>query len=218
MGDIQGNEKSRIFADYADPRSEQQKWVRAVRSGDEKAFRRIFETFYNPLLRFAYRCVHSEAIAEELVQDVFLWIWEKREEWKVEGKLQSYLFRAVKYKAVDYWRRERTRQRYRKKWSEDQQQYTSPELHFEEGKEEDTFAGAVQQAIEELPGRSRIIYKLSRLEGLTYREIAEVLEISPKTVESHMSRALNFLREYLVRHNHVLLMFNVLFAEILFFG
>src|SRR5690554_6662139 len=87
-----------------DPLSVEDQWVEAVRKGNREVFRRIFETWYNPLLRFAFRYVRSETVAEGLVQDLFLWIWEHRESWNVEGKLQTYLFRAIKYKSMDYWR------------------------------------------------------------------------------------------------------------------
>lgn len=166
----------------------------------------MFEIYYDPLLRFAFRYVRSEAIAEGLVQNVFLWIWENRQEWNVEEKLKTYMFRAVKYKAVDYWRHERTRQKYTARFSEEREHYISPGVNSKP--EESEFIQAVQQAVEELPERPRMVYKLSRLEGLTYREIAEVLEISPKTVETHMSRALDFLRKRLAKYMPLLSVFD----------
>lgn len=182
-----------------DRHAEETHWIKAIRDGEKEVFRQMFEAYYDPLLRFAFRYVRSKAVAEGLVQNVFLWIWENRAEWQVEGSLRTYLFRAVKYKAMDYWRRERTRQRYMEQLSEEQESCTVPKVP-NEPEEKGAFVRAVRQAIEELPERPRMVYKLSRLEGLTYREIANVLEISPKTVETHMSRALDFLRERLIRH------------------
>lgn len=162
----------------------------------------MFVAWYDPLLRFAFRYVRSEPVAEGLVQDVFLWIWENREEWVVEGKLKTYLFRAIKYKAIDHWRKERTREEYMKQFSKSRTLHIDPKVPNKT--EESAFVQAAQQAIEELPEKARMVYKLSRLEGLTYNEIAEVLEVSPKTVETHMSRALTFLRERLSRYLSVL--------------
>ena len=179
--------------------TEEKNWVKAIQSGDKKVFRLMFDTYYHPLLRFAFRYVKAEAIAEELVQNIFLWIWENRHEWNVNGKLKTYLFRAIKYKAMDYGRQERTRRQYIDQFSEEEEREFKTDLDVQEQKES-KFIQVVQETIEELPERPRMIYKLSRLEGLTYSEIAEVLEISPKTVEAHMSRALSFLRERLAKY------------------
>lgn len=161
----------------------------------------MFETYYNPLLRFAYRFVKSESIAEGLVQDVFLWIWENREAWNVEGNLKTYLFRAVKYKAIDYWRKEQTKATFLEQLSFESENRSSLDLSQMYNEDVDEFAKAVQITIEELPERPRLIYKLNRLEGLTYLEIADVLEISVKTVESHMSRAIGILKNNLEKYN-----------------
>lgn len=181
-------------------------WVQAVQGGDKKTFKLIFETYYHPLTRFAYRYLKSEPEAESAVQDVFLWIWEKRETWSVEGKLKTYLFRAVKYQCLDLIRRQDVRKKYIRELAESQEQVQPPNIHGA-GFDEEKFRKLTKEAIEDLPERARIIYKLSRVEGLTYSEIADVLEISPKTVESQMSRALNILRTRL--SNYLGLLFAV---------
>lgn len=180
----------------------EREWVNAIRSGDRGIFRRMCETYYEPLLWFSYRYVKSKVIAEEIVQELFLWIWENREGWTVDGKLKTYLFRAAKYKSLDHCRRERTRKIYLEKFSQSQTSHTNPVEPDKSG--QNHFVREVQQAIEKLPEKSRMIYKLNRLEGLTYREISEVLEISPKTVESHMSKSLDILRKQLARYLHTL--------------
>lgn len=199
-----GSESISDFDCYA----EEQGWIEGIRIGDKKAFRTMFEAYYDSLLRFAFRYVHSETIAEGLVQNVFLWIWNKREEWEVEGKLKTYLFRAVKYEAIDHLRHKRTEEQYIEKFSELRNPYVDPQISYKS--EESEFISAARQAIEELPERARVVYKLSRLEGLTYKEIAEVLEISPKTVESHMSRALGFLRERLSKYLPAILVLDMI--------
>lgn len=170
--------------------------VNAVRRGDKHAFKSIFENYYNPLLRFAYRYVHSEAVAEGVVQDIFLWIWENRNTWTVEGKLKTYLFRAVKHRAIDKWRQKSTEDKYIEQYTVFLSSPRTEQKSIEESEDQEFFQAA-QKAIEALPKKSRIVYKLNRLEGLTYQEISEILEVSPKTVESHMSRALKILRNRL---------------------
>lgn len=193
----------------------EQQWVEAVRNSDKKAFKKIFETYYDALTRFAFRYLKSSTEAESAVQDVFLWIWEKRKKWQVEGTLKTYLFRSVKYKALDRLRHEEVKKRYVREHGRWQTKSKNPEIIItEKENEEEKFARAAQDAIEELPDRARIIYKMSRLEGLTYNEIADVLEISPKTVESQMSRALDILRSKLSKYLSVILMLKM--ADTLF--
>lgn len=180
--------------------------IEAVRNSNKEAFRNIFETYYESLLRFAYRYLNSGAEAEGVVQDVFLWIWEKRENWHVEGSLKTYLFRAVKHKSIDRLRHEEMKKKYAHELSLWQKESVQPHTETEIEIDQEKFTQAAREAIEELPEGARIIYKMSRLEGLTYREIADVLEISPKTVESQMSRALDILRTRLSKYMGFLLM------------
>ncbi len=179
--------------------------IKAITKGNKDAFKIIFERYYNPLIRFAFRYVQCQSIAEGLVQDIFVWIWENRRSWTVDRNLKTYLFRAVKNRAIDYWRKESTYDKYVEDYSAYLSTFITESDTINEPEESD-FVRAARIAIEELPNKPRMIYKLNRLEGLTYREIAEVLEISPKTVESNMSRALNSLRQKLSSYMPVLLM------------
>jgi RNA polymerase sigma-70 factor, ECF subfamily len=180
-------------------------WEEAVRNGDKVAFRNIFDTYYESLICFAFRYVKSKVDAEWAVQEVFLWIWEKRRDWNVEGTLKTYLFRAVKYKCLDLLRHEEVKAKYIREHTYRQEKSVPAQIEIEAEFDEEKFKRLAQAAIEELPERTRIIYKMSRQEGLTYHEIADVLEISPKTVESQMSRALNILRTRLSKYLGVLL-------------
>lgn len=200
-----GNSSENISGAGSCDHTEERKWIGDIKAGKKDVFKEMFEAYYHPLVRFAYRYVWSEMIAEGIVQDVFLWIWENREGWKVEGKLKTYLFRAVKYKAVDYWRHERMKDEHLDRLYELQEFKTDPVIPDDLNGDE--LIKIVQDLIEQLPERPRMIYKLNRLEGLTYKEIADVLEISPKTVETHMSRALDYLRGKLTKYLSLLVVF-----------
>ncbi len=179
--------------------------IRSVREGSKNAFQNIFERYYEPLLSFAYRYLKNNADAEGVVQDVFLWIWENRESWSVDCSLKSYLFKSVKNQCLDYIRHDKTKNKYIREYS---LEYSEPEISFTDKDsrfDDENFEQIVKSTIEELPERAKLIYKMNRLEGLTYIEIAEVLEISPKTVESQISRALNILRIRLSKYMGVLL-------------
>jgi len=172
-------------------------WLDSIREGDDQAFEKLFHKYYLPLTRFAWGYTKSKAIAEELVQDLFLEIWEKRKTWTPFGELRPCLYRIVKEKCLNHLKHSKVKQKYDKKWVEE---WTNS-VHLPDDPDRDDDINRIitllNQAVELLPERSKMIYKLHKTDGLTYSEIAQVMEISQKTVESQMSRALRTLREKL---------------------
>lgn len=169
-------------------------WVEQASLGNHDAFEKIFLRFYGPLCKFAWRFLNSRHIAEEVVQDAFLSMWESRETLDSGQNIKSYLYQAVRNRALNYIKHEKVAERHNREitWINPE-----PATQIHSLDEESEFVRQVQQAISHLPEGARQIYKLSRKDGLTYQEIAEVLDISPKTVESQMSRALKMLRNTL---------------------
>ncbi|MEX0779725.1 MAG: RNA polymerase sigma-70 factor [Balneolales bacterium] len=172
-------------------------WVEKIREGDEKTFEVMFLTYYAPCVNLVNQIMGSVDLSECLVQDVFARIWEIRENWSPLCSVNAYLFKASKNKAYDYLKHEKIKQRYIDEKSLEQIEYSrSPN----ELLEETNLIAAVQTAIEKLPARGKLVYELHRQNGLTYKEIAKTLDISPKTVESQMSRVLNKLRQQLTHY------------------
>lgn len=169
-------------------------WVIKVREGDKSAFNKLFVKFYSPLCKFAWRYVRSSHISEELVQDAFLEVWELRASLDSDKSIKSYLYQIVRNRALNHLKHKSIAREHNKDiaWIN-----STPITQLHNFKEQSEFVRAAQKAIDELPDGARQIYKLSRKDGLTYREIAEVLDLSPKTVESQMSRALKILRREL---------------------
>jgi RNA polymerase sigma-70 factor (ECF subfamily) len=147
------------------------------------------------LSRFAWRYVHSKAVAEELAQEVFADIWAERASWEPGGSVKAYLFKAVKHKSIDHIRHKKVQQEYDPEWMENREEKTS--IDFEDRDGEEQIRRAIKKEIDALPSRSKMTFKLHRYDGLTYHEIAEVMDVSVKTVESQMSRTLKRLRERL---------------------
>lgn len=174
-------------------------WVKKIKKGDQKAFKKLFLRFYDPLCQFSWQYTHSRHISEELVQEVFLGLWQSRESLDPRKNIKSYLYKSVRNKALNHIKHKELAREYNRKieWVK-----PSPvtQHHSERKEEPSEFVQAAQRAIENLPSRARQVYKLSRREGLTYREIASVLDISVKTVESQMSRALKTLRQSLAQY------------------
>ncbi len=188
-----GNKKS--FND-SEPLLEEQ-WVRQVRERDDRsAFKKIFLAYYKRLHGFARTYVGNIQLAEDVVQSVFLNIWAQRESWEPAGSLKSYLFSAVKNEALNIVRHQRVVFD-----AEDEIAQKFRELRESKLTEDDAELEELRRDIEEglnqLPPRCRQIFVLNRRSGLTYSEIAEVLDISIGTVNTQMGRALKRLRDYL---------------------
>jgi RNA polymerase sigma-70 factor (ECF subfamily) len=165
---------------------------------DEQVFEKLFADWYGPLCAYAGSVLRDDSLAGEAVQAVFSRLWERRDQLKVQTSIKAYLFGCVYHECVSWMRREKSRRAYRtgvlaRVGSE---KGRSPENAFdrvEAGELEQRF----QQALDELPGQCRAIFQLSRFSGLKYRDIADQLAISVKTVEAQMTKALKLLRERL---------------------
>ena len=180
---------------YAD---DDRELIEAVRAGSESAFFALFHSHYEVLCRYAYRYVVSRAIAEELVSDVFLRVWAQRERWEVRGRVRAYLYGAVRNLAIDYLRRERVEQRLLAASGREQRLGGGSQSGgVEERLASEELAAAMQRAVDELPPRPRQVFLMRWQRHLTNAQIAASLGIAVKTVEMHMTRALDALREAL---------------------
>lgn len=181
-----------------DPLNEKE-CVKAIREGDEHAFKKLFLRYYDPLCNFSWRFTRSKAISEDIVQDVFSDMWNLRQSLDPQQSISVYLYQAVKNKALDHIDHQKVVRRYQSKAAHAGQNFTYIQRTIQP-RENAEFIKAVRQAIDDLPGRAQQVYTLHREDGLTYREIAEVMDISQKTVESQMSRALDLLRSRLNKY------------------
>jgi RNA polymerase sigma-70 factor (ECF subfamily) len=168
-----------------------------IRAGDAAAFEQLFRTYQLELREFANRYVDSWETAEELVHDVFVAIWARRQEWTVQGAVRAYLFGAVRNRALSHVRRELLERRWRA--SADPGPMGDADRHSEnEGQrnlEREERARLIKQVLAELPERCRLAVMLRWQRQLSYAEIGEVMGISIKTVEIHLTRGAKMLRE-----------------------
>lgn len=178
--------------------------IQRIQSGDKQAFEDLYRTYFPVLCDFVYRYVRSSSVSEELVQDLFLNIWIRRTEWEPEGTIRSYLYKSARNRAFDYLKHQKVERNYleerkiERKWEQESNRADVKQLRFyKEQSVNEELVQAVENALNQLPERRKVIFTLSREEGLTYKEIADVLNISVKTVETQMGRALKILREQL---------------------
>jgi len=169
----------------------------AIEPIDEEKFKELFLKYYQGLCNFAYNYLGSTHLSEEVVQEVFANFWEKKKDICHDANLKSYLYTSVRNRALDLLDKQETERKYISKFVLVKEMRGKEKVNYQEDSE---FVNQVKKAVNNLPERARMIYMLSRKEGLTYKEIAKTLDISIKTVESQMVRALKILRKQLVKY------------------
>lgn len=172
-----------------------------LEAGDLKAFEMLYNEQYTPLCHCAQRFVFDLDTAREIVQGVFVCIWEKRTSLPSEISIKAYLYTSVRNKCIDYLKHQNIENEYKKKWFKEVLKHNDNSLHTIDhpldGLITKELENTIKDAIKNLPEKCREIFELSRFKGLKYREIAEELSISVKTVETQMSRALEKLKKEL---------------------
>lgn len=187
--------ESRSAATAAAREREELAWFEGLRTGDEAAFESLFRAYAGPLYALAYSYVSSQAIAQELIQDLFARLWERRETLETPRSVYAYLFSAARNRAITYLRNQRVEHAFLERTVRREGARDAPSGSPQERDlEAQTLAEALDQAVRELPPRCREVFTLSREGRLTHAQMAEVLHIAPKTVQIHMGRALAFLR------------------------
>ena len=168
-------------------------WCRRIRAGEEAAVNELFEATCPALLRYARELTSREDFAQDAVQHAFIQVWKERAALRPEGSLKALLYTTVRHRALKQMRNEKNRSELASKRLEGPAAEPSPS----ETADAEMLGARIRDWISELPARRREAFRLSRFDQLSYREIAEVMDISVRTVESHVRHALDHLRERL---------------------
>lgn len=168
---------------------QQKELLQQLRANDKAALKGIFDEYYDTVFHAVYRIVSDKNTAEDLSQDVFMRLWEKRHQITINGPIGAYIRRMAINEGLGYLRK------HKKYGIEEIQDQHSPltssgEDVYMDGELEEQ----IQRAIATLPPRCKAVFILSRFEELSYKEIGLQLEISPKTVENQISKALKIMR------------------------
>lgn len=178
--------------------------INLIKSGDQKALEQLYEIYYFNLCNFALQFVKSADYAEEVVSDVFLNIWLKRETLSIRSNVKSYLFAATRNRALNFLKTPKVEFR---EIDEVHQNSTTTDLEPDAELNYSDTLNRIEKIINELPPQRRTIFKLSRIEGLKYREIAEVLSISVNTVQKQMTEAVKHIAKYYSKIHLILFSF-----------
>ncbi|MDZ7757966.1 RNA polymerase sigma-70 factor [Rhodohalobacter sp.] len=170
------------------------KLVEQIRSGDQCAFEKLFHLHYSRLCVFSNSYLKSLDLSRDVVQEVFIKIWDNREEFDIKHSLKAYLYQAVRNQSLNHL--EKNKQKIRLKESLKEQRDMLQERALDDFNTEE-LTQKIWKMVEELPERRKTIFILYRKHGLSYKEIAEVMGITRKTVENQMGKSLQFLRERL---------------------
>ena len=169
--------------------------IQSLARRDEASFEQVFKTHFKNLHAYACSITKEETVAEEVVQNIFVKLWEHSEALSISGSLPAYLYRAVYNESLNYLKHQKVRSAYGQHvvhTMKNETEHGGKKLQLKE------LEGRLAEAMNDLPEQCRTIFQLSRFEELRYREIADRLGLSIKTVENQMGKALKILRVKLV--------------------
>lgn len=173
--------------------SNEEKTLRALSNGDEDAFLKIYEEYWYKIFSIAYKRLGKKEIAEELTQELFLKLWEKRESLRPQ-KIGNYLCVSIKNSVIDHINSGLVANKYidfYKAFAQLSCSNTQNSIEFEDLTE------AIERGLLKLPSKSQQVFKLSRLDNWTSDKIARHLNLSEKTVGYHLTKSVKFMRTYL---------------------
>jgi RNA polymerase sigma-70 factor (ECF subfamily) len=187
----------------ADPASDAAIMLR-VAAGDEAAFNYLVQKYHRPMISFLYRMVHTQAVAEELAQDVFLRVYRARESYRAEAKFTTWLYRIATNVAVNQARDTKHERAAHNVYLDvaDEETGTTPEIADDEPTIEQRLLqnermAAIRKHVLALPERQRMAVLMHKYQGLDYRQIGDVLKLSESATKSLLFRAYQTLREKL---------------------
>jgi RNA polymerase sigma-70 factor (ECF subfamily) len=177
---------------------------------DDQAFEQLFKTHFKALHAYALAILKDADTAEEIVQNMFLKFWEKRERLNIQGAVKAYLYKCVYHDSLNFLKHEKIKTKY-----QDFASYTMNSHHeAASSKVEMTeLEYHIGQGLNELPEQCRTIFQMSRFEELKYREIAEQLGLSVKTIENQMGKALRIMRLKLADFLSLLILLGLMYYK-----
>ncbi|MBK5720896.1 RNA polymerase sigma-70 factor [Dysgonomonas sp. Marseille-P4677] len=176
--------------------------LKKIKEGDIKTFEEVFRNYYASLCFYSFSITNRKDIAEEIVQELFYVLWKDRQEIQVLRSVKNYLYGAVRNQSLQYLEHRDVQERHRQTilQKNESEQDLTPDLQMEYKELENV----INRTLKQLPERRLRIFKMHRLEGKKYKEIAEYFAVSVKTIEAEMTKAYQVLRHEIEKYSHVL--------------
>jgi RNA polymerase sigma-70 factor (ECF subfamily) len=182
-----------------------------LHNNDERAFNKLYSTCFRPIYRRVFSLVKDEAVADELVQDLFLKLWQNREDIDPQQSFEAYLFTIAQHLVYDHFRRIAKNKRLVARLLLNATDYY---LHSDILLETKESRELLQKAIDQLSPQRREVFTRCKIEGKTYEETGLELGISVPTVNSHMTQSMKLVREYLLKNQDIALVFLLFFYSV----
>jgi RNA polymerase sigma-70 factor (ECF subfamily) len=173
--------------------TEEKEWLYRLKAGDEHAFKQLYHLYSGRLYANLLKLVKKEEIAQEILQDVFLKIWLKRESIDPDRSFRSYLFRIAENMVTDFYRHAAVNRKLQDWLISRASEATFSTDHIINYKDSDSL---LKQAIQKLPPQRRQIFILCKIEGKSYKEVSRELGISISTISDHIVKASHFIKRY----------------------
>lgn len=186
----------------------------AIQQQDKKIFELFYKKYYKQLFALSYRYVGQMEVAEEIVHDLFITVWNKSDQLNVQHSLKSYLFKAIVNSSLNYIKKEKMQ-------TEKRLAYLAVHdnelvLDEDKGLAEEKLLKSLEEALELLPAKCKQVMYLSRFGKLKQQEIAQQMDISLKTVKNHLTYGFQKLREHLAQHQELIVLLLLFFKITLF--
>ncbi len=166
-----------------------------IKKGDKKSFEALFSLYYDVLCNFAYLFVQDHQVSEEAVSDVFVNIWHKKEKIDIHLNVKAYLYKSTKNAVLSYTRKQKLDTVNIEEY-QDSKNTETPETLLLKAEKTDH----LHQIINTLPKKAGLVFRMHKVDQMKYREIAEILGISEKTVENHMGNSIRHLKNMAIRN------------------
>ena len=168
--------------------------------GSETAFRAVYDAYFPRLSAFCFKICKSEATTEEIIQEVFVKLWVNRSQLAALENLEGYLFAMARNRAIDHLRLLAKQTRLIQTLTRQQKDTGNV---IEERLDSEGLKALIAEALEELSPQKKRVFQLSREEGLSHDEIAEMLQLSKSTIKNHLSETLRHIRKHLGQLTHL---------------
>lgn len=179
--------------------------LKNIKEDDHLSLKTLFVKYFASLCFFSFQIVKSTELAEEAVSDVFAELWLKRQTININSSLKSYLYTAVRNRSINYYKQEK---RISEPLESDKLHLISSNMLADQPINEEELKKQIEELLNQLPEKRGLIFRMNRIDGLSYQEIAEILSISIHTVQNQMVKAVKFMSEQLPR---IKKLFSVLF-------